>query len=63
MEKNDKIEIIIKKSQTMTAYDYALHYNIIGTGTEFTLTNFNHPKYVIDIMAKIEFVEQNVNTN
>ncbi len=29
------------------AYDYALHYNIIGTDTEFTLTNFNHPKYVL----------------
>ncbi len=28
------------------AYDYALHYNTIGTDTEFTLTNFNHPMYV-----------------
>ncbi len=27
------------------AYDYAFHYNTIGTDTEFTLTNFNHPKY------------------
>ncbi len=29
------------------AYDYALHYNTIDTDIEFTLTNFNHPKYVL----------------
>ncbi len=45
------------------AYDYALHCNTIGTGYRIYIDKLPSSDMCIDKMAKIEFVEQNVDTN